>query len=65
MKKTDSLEQQARQAAQSHMGEFAWPTVVLGVTVFIAYISTVVLVAQGQFPAWLGVLLIIPLTYAS
>jgi beta-carotene hydroxylase len=65
MKKTDSLDQQARQAAQSHMGEFAWPTVVLGATVLIAYLSTVVLVAQGLFPVWLGVLLVIPLTYAS
>jgi len=65
MKKTDSLDQQARRAAQSHMGEFAWPTVMLGVTVFFAYIATVALVAQGVVPTWVGTLLIVPLTYAS
>jgi beta-carotene hydroxylase len=65
MKEIDSLDQQARQAAQAHMGEFAWPTVILGVSVFIAYLATIALVAQGALPTWLGVLFIIPLTYAS
>ncbi len=65
MNNTDSLDQQARQAAQSYMGEFAWPTVVLGISVFFAYIATIILVALGALAVWLGVLIIIPLTYAS
>jgi len=65
MKKTDSLDQQARRAAQSHMGEFAWPTVMLGATVFFAYLATIALVALGIVSVWVGTLLIVPLTYTS
>jgi hypothetical protein len=40
-------DQQALAAAQSRMGEFAWPTVVLGVLVTAAYLATPVWVVQG------------------
>ena len=55
----------ALEAAKSRMGEFAWPTVILGVTVTGAYVATPFLVASSLLPVWLAVPLMISLAYAS
>lgn len=65
MSSSQSLDQKARQAAQAQMGEFAWPTVVLGLATLVGYIAVPLLVAGGLVPLWIGVLIIMPLVYAS
>jgi beta-carotene hydroxylase len=58
-------DQQALAAAQARMGEFAWPTVVLGVLVMAAYLATPVWVVQGWLPLWAGMLIMLLLTYMA
>jgi beta-carotene hydroxylase len=58
-------DQQALAAAQARMGEFAWPTVVLGVLVTAAYLATPVWVVQGWLPLWAGMLIMAVLTYMA
>jgi len=65
MNKTDNLDQVARSAAKQHMGEFAWPTVVLGVAVTSAYIATPLLVAYGALSILVALPLMMVLTYAA
>ena len=65
MQTIDTAEQQARQSAQAHMGEFAWPTVILGIVVAAGYVATALAVA-GESIAWgWGGLLMALLTYAG
>ena len=60
-----NLDQAARRAAKQHMGEFGWPTVVLGVTVTAAYIATPLLVAHGSLSILVAIPLMMVLTYAA
>ncbi|MEP5764382.1 MAG: fatty acid desaturase [Halieaceae bacterium] len=62
---TTQTDQQALASAQARMGEFAWPTVILGVTVMVAYLATVLAVAQAWLPLWAGTLLVMLLTYMA
>ena len=59
------LDQAARSAAKQQMGEFAWPTVVLGVTVTAAYIATPLLVAHGSLSILVAIPVMMVLTYAA
>lgn len=65
MNKTDKLDLQALQSAKNYMGRFAWPTVVLGVVVFVSYVITPLLVASGQLSLLAGFCLMSVLVYAS
>ncbi|MEL6957133.1 MAG: fatty acid desaturase [Pseudomonadota bacterium] len=47
-----ALEKDANAAARARMGEFAWPTVVLGVVVVSAYVATIWLTISGALPLW-------------
>ncbi len=60
-----TTDQDELRAAQQYMGGFAWPTVLLGVVVFFAYILVPLLVAGEQLPLWLGTLLMAVLTYMA
>lgn len=55
----------ALRAATARMGEFAWPTVIYGVAVVVAYWVVVALVLLGEINIWLGALLCALATYLS
>ena len=65
MEKKDNLDLLALEAAKQHMGKVAWPTVVLGTVVAVAYVATPVLVVIGMLPLVAAVPLVAFLTYAS
>ena len=55
----------ARKAAQQYQGDFALPTVIMGLGVFSAYLATPFAVIAGILPLWLGCLLMALLTYMA
>ncbi len=59
------LDQKAVTAAKGYMNAVAWPTVVLGVVVAIAYVVTVAVTLLGMLSLWLAVPIVAALTYAS
>ena len=63
MASADTLDIRAQQAATRYMGDFAWPTVVMGLLDAVAYIAVVYLVLAGMLGLGWGVLLIALLTY--
>ena len=65
MSANENLDLQALTAAKRYMGDFAWPTVVLGTAIVLAYLATPLLVVAGHLPLLLGVLLMALLTYAA
>jgi len=65
MKQFDNLDQLALAAAKQHMGAFAWPTVLFGVTVVTGYLATVLLAAMSILPLLVAVLLATLLTYLA
>jgi beta-carotene hydroxylase len=65
MKGTDNLDQVALTAAKQHMGSFAWPTVLFGVSVVTAYLATLLLATLGILPLPVAVLPAVILTYLS
>ena len=65
MSKPDALDRQALAAAQQYMGKLAWPTVLLGVTVGVAYVVTPLLLIAGIIPLAVAFLLMTVATYAA
>ena len=65
MSKQDALDRQALVAAQQYMGKLAWPTVLLGVTVGLAYVVTPLLLIAGVIPLAVAFLLMTVATYAA
>jgi beta-carotene hydroxylase len=65
MERKDNLDQVALEAAKQHMGSFAWPTVVLGIALTVAYVSTPVLVVTGSISLLVAVPLMAFFTYAA
>ncbi len=59
------LEARANSIAREHMGEFAWPTVIYGLTVSGGYFATLALVATGHISTLTSFLLIVLFTYAN
>ena len=55
----------ALEAAKHCMGEFAWPTVILGLTACTLYFTMPFMVSAGLMPFWLAALLMIVLTYVA
>ena len=62
MDKPENFDQIALNAAKQYMGGFAWPTVLLGLTVAVAYVATPILVVAGQLPLLAAVPLMAILT---
>ncbi|MEH6581709.1 MAG: fatty acid desaturase [Halioglobus sp.] len=65
MDSKDILDQQARLAAKSRMGDFAWPTVVLGLMVTAGYVSVPLLFVSGHVSALVAFSLLMVFTYAA
>jgi len=65
MNKKDNLDLVALEAAKQHMGNFAWPTVVLGIVLVAVYLATPLLVVMGVMPLLVAVPLAGCVTYAS
>lgn len=59
-----TLEQAANTAARSRMGEFAWPTVLLGLAAVSGYVATVWMTVAGLIPLWGAFLLATLCVYA-
>ena len=55
----------AKTAAKQYMGDFAWPTVILGFSVTLGYLATALLAVTGIMPLLLAIPLLMVLTYAS
>lgn len=65
MTDSDVLDQRALASARQYMAKVAWPTVILGSFVGVAYIATVAMALTGLLPLWLAVPIVAVLTYAS
>lgn len=61
----DQLDADALQKAKAYQGDFAWFTVVFGLAVIGAYLTTPFLVVNGKLPLWLGCGMMIALTYMA
>lgn len=59
------LNKQAIAAAKQHMGQVAWPTVVLVALILFAFALNLTLFAQGILPAWVATLVVGALTYMA
>ena len=59
------LNKQAISAAKAHMGQPAWPTVVLAVAVVVGFVVNLWLFALGVLPAWVAMVILAALTYFS
>jgi beta-carotene hydroxylase len=62
---TDELEVRANQAARAVMGEFAWPTLILGAVVFAGYTVALLFVDAGNLSIWVSFICATFLVYAS
>jgi len=60
-----ALNKIAGQEAKNYNGGLAWPTVVVGVTSFLAYWALPYLVMLGSFSLWLAIPAMVALTYAA
>ncbi len=47
------------------MAAVAWPTVILGLVVWMSYLATVVMTLTGMLPLWLAIPIVAVLTYVS
>ncbi len=65
MQQNDPTDQEAMAIAKTHMGAFAWPTVVFALAVILAYVATVTLAVAGIIPLLLAVPLAAILTYLA
>lgn len=61
----EHLDADASRKAKAYQGEFAWFTVVFGLLVIAAYISTPFLVVDGYLSLWLGSAFMVVLTYMA
>lgn len=59
------LDRAALEQAKRHMGDFAWPTVLLGVVAVGLFFATPFLVKAAMIPFWAGGLMMAVLTYAA
>ncbi len=59
-----ATEKYALQEALALMGEFGWPTLVLGIICGVGYITTPWMVLQGQMSLMVGVLVMAVCVYA-
>lgn len=65
MQSSDTQDQFARKAAENYMGQFAWPTAILGISVTVAFLSIPLLVVNGLMPLWQALPLYVFVTYAA
>ena len=61
----DNLDLVALDAAKRHMGDVAWPTVILGIAVTLGYLATPLLVVAGMLPLLAAIPLMAFFTYAA
>jgi beta-carotene hydroxylase len=65
MRTNDQQDLAALDAAKRYMGDFAWPTVLLGLGTALAYLITPLLVVTGALPILAGLALMSVLTYMA
>lgn len=59
------LEREINKLARPYIGEFAWPTVILGLACFISFCTVMYLGYTGAIPLWLGLVLNTLILYAD
>ncbi len=65
MYESDILDRRALGAARQYMGKLAWPTVMLGVAVGVAYVATPLMVVTEALPLAVAIPIMAILTYAA
>jgi beta-carotene hydroxylase len=65
MSKPDPLDKQAVATASRYMGRVAWPTVIIGLLLVVAYVAVVGSALAGLLPLWIAVPLVAVVTYLS
>ena len=65
MSKPDRLDKQAVASASRYMGNVAWPTVILGLLLGLAYVAVVASALSGVLPLWIAVPVVAVVTYLS
>jgi len=63
--RTDVLDRQALASASRHMGEVAWPTIILGLVLGVSYIATVAMALTGVLSLLPAVPIVALLTYLN
>lgn len=61
----DAIDRRATAAASKYMGNIAWPTIILGISIGVVYILSVGLALAGSLSLWVAVPLVAVLTYLS
>jgi beta-carotene hydroxylase len=65
MTHADPLDQKAVAIARQYLGEVAWPTIVLGLSLVLTYVATVMMALTGVLSLWIAVPVVAILTYSS
>ena len=65
MSKPDRLDKQAVASASRFMGNVAWPTVIIGLLLGLAYVVAVSSALSGLLPLWIAVPVVAVVTYLS
>jgi beta-carotene hydroxylase len=65
MTRVDTLDQKAVAIARQYMGEVAWLTIVLGLSLALMYVATVTMALIGLVSLWIAVPVVAILTYSS
>lgn len=65
MTKPDVLDQKALTCARRYMAAVAWPTVILGLVLWVTYVTTIAMALTGVLSLWLAVPIVSAVTYAS
>ena len=65
MSTADHLDRRAVASAAKYMGKVAWPTVFLGLSFFLVYVTAVAMTLAGLLSLWLAVPVVTLVTYLS
>ena len=65
MEATQTADLAVRDAAKKYQGSFAWPTVLLGIAVTVAYAAILVAASTGQLSLVVAAILTAPVVYAA
>jgi beta-carotene hydroxylase len=65
MTTSDVLDKTALASAKKYMADVAWPTVILGLVLWLSYVATIAMVLMGVLSLWLAAPIVALVTYAS
>jgi len=65
MTRSDVLDQTALACARPYMAKVAWPTVILGLVLWLSYVASIAMALMGVLSLWLAFPIVVAITYAS